>query len=167
MSEIKPYYIIIRGPLGIGKSTISKKLAEVLDAKVFHMDHILQQHGLDQVAPGAESISAQNFIKAFEIIQKEIEEALTSGKIVIFDACFYHQENITDMQKKLDWEQKVFTLKAPLETCIKRDSQRKVSYGEDAARAVHNLVSRFDAGIMIETQNKSIAETVQEILGFL
>ena len=45
-SKNMSYYIIIRGPLGSGKSTISKKLARILGAKCVHVDGILEKHGL-------------------------------------------------------------------------------------------------------------------------
>lgn len=44
----------------------------------------------------------------------------------------------------------IFTLKAPVEVCIERDKNRAETYGEDAARAVHSLVSRFDYGMVID-----------------
>ena len=62
------YYIIIRGPLGGGKSTISEKLAQILDAKHVHVDEVLKKHGLDKIPPDAPCVPAENFIKANEIV---------------------------------------------------------------------------------------------------
>ncbi|MDD4352002.1 MAG: AAA family ATPase [Candidatus Gracilibacteria bacterium] len=162
-----PCYIIIRGPLGVGKSTISIKLAKILDAKPFAMDDILHDHKLDKVDPELGTIPPRNFSKAIDIILPEVKRYLGNGTIVIFDGCFYHKENIIDLKNKLAYEAKIFTLKAPVETCIKRDRKRDLSYGEGAAQAVHNLVSRFDAGTVIKTEGKSIEETLNEILKHL
>ena len=84
------YFIIIRGPLGSGKSTLSKKLAHTLNAKHIRIDEVLEKNGLDTMPPDAPCISAENFIKANEIVLPEVKKLLTKGKIVIFDACFYH-----------------------------------------------------------------------------
>ena len=51
--------------------------------------------------------------------------------------------------------------------CIERDKQRKRVYGEDAARFVHMLVSKFDYGTNINTKNKTLSQTIKEILKYL
>ena len=144
------YYIIIRGPLGSGKSTISEKLAHILGAKHIKMDRVLEKYGLDKMPPDTPCISAENFIKANEIVLPEVKKILADGKIVIFDACFYHKEVIEHLIQNLQMPHYIFTLKAPLELCIKRDSERSKPHGEYAARAVHSLVSRFDCGNIID-----------------
>jgi len=161
------YYIIIRGPLGIGKSTIAQGLAKILHAEYVPIDSILEKHSLDAIDKGAKCIPARNFIKADEIILPSIKEKLKIGKKVIFDACFYHKEHIEHIIKNLPYPHYVFTLKAPLEVCIKRDSKRKKTHGKDAATAVHHLVSRFDYGIVIDTNKKNLKQTIEEILSHL
>jgi shikimate kinase len=161
------YYIIIRGPLGIGKSTVAKKLSEILNAKYIDIDSILKKKGLDKVDKDMECIPAKNFIKADEIILPKIKENLNKGKIVIFDACFYHKDHIEHIIQNLSYPHYIFTLKAPLEVCIERDSKRKKTHGKDAATAVHYLVSKFDYGTMIDISKKSIDQAVQEILSYL
>lgn len=160
------YYIIIRGPLGSGKSTISEKLASIFNAKYFGLDEVLEKNGLDKMPPDAPCISAENFIKANNIILPEAKELLSKGKIVIFDACFYHKEVIEHLIQNLPFDHYVFTLKAPVELCIKRDSERTKHHGEGAAYAVHSLVSQFDYGTIIDV-NKSLDETIQDILSYL
>lgn len=161
------YYIIIRGPLGIGKSTIAKRLSEILDAKYIDIDSILKKQGLDKVDKNAGCIPTKNFIKVDEIIFPEIKEKLNKGKIVIFDACFYHKEHIEHIIQNLLYPHYIFTLKAPLEVCIERDSKRKKTHGKDAATAVHYLVSKFDYGTTIDISKKGIEQAVQEILSYL
>lgn len=161
------YFIIIRGPLGIGKSTIAQKLANFLDAEYVPIDLVLEKHRLDKVSPKAECIPAENFIKANKIVLPKVKEKLKKGKIVIFDACFYHKEPIEHLIQNLSYPHYVFTLKAPLEVCIERDSKRDKTHGELAARAVHKLVSRFDYGIIIDVNKNNIDQTVKEILSHL
>ena len=160
------YYIIIRGPLGSGKSTLSEKLAHKLDAKHVHMDEVLEQHGLDKMPPDAPCIPAENFIKANEIVLPEVKVFLDGGKIVIFDACFYHKEVIEHLVQNLPYEHYIFTLKAPLELCVQRDNDRHKTHGEGAAAAVHSLVSRFDYGTNIDVTG-DLEDTLQKILSDL
>ena len=161
------YFIIIRGPLGIGKSTIAQKLTNFLDAEYMPIDLVLEKQGLDKVDPKAECIPAENFIKANEIVLSKVKEKLKRGKIVIFDACFYHKEPIEHFIQNLSYPHYVFTLKAPLEVCIERDSKRDKTHGELAARAVHKLVSRFDYGVIIDTNRKTEKGIIKEILSHL
>lgn len=161
---IMSYFIIIRGPLGVGKSTISKLLSTKLDAEYVDVDRLLDDNGLDKIDEGEGCIPAKNFIKADEIILSDVKFKLDEGKIVVFDACFYHKEHIEHLIDNLSYSHYVFTLKAPVEVCITRDSERPLSYGEGAAIAVHNLVSRFDYGTVIETSDQTFDETLEEMV---
>lgn len=161
------YYVIIRGPLGVGKSTIAERMAKILDAEYVAVDKVLEKHGLDKVDAKAECIPAKNFIKANKILLPKIKDKLKKGKIVIFDACFYHKEHIEHLTQNLPYQYYAFTLKAPVEVCVERDSKRKKTYEKDAAAAVHYLVSRFDYGIVIDTNKKTAEQTVKEIFSYL
>jgi len=160
------YFIIIRGPLGVGKSTIAQKLAKSLKAHYVPIDSVLEKYGLDKVRT-EKWIPAKNFIKANEIILPDVKAKLKKGKIVIFDACFYHKKVIQHLKKSIKAPCYVFTLKAPLKVCIERDRKRKKKHGKWAAIAVHNLVSRFDYGIIINTKNKTANNVVKEIMLYL
>jgi len=93
------YYVIIRGPLGVGKSTIASNLAKILDAEHVSMDDLLNKHGLDKVLEKEGCIPAKNYIKANEIILPTAIKKLEEGKNVIFDGCFYHKEQIDHLVK--------------------------------------------------------------------
>jgi len=156
------YFIILRGPLGIGKTTISKKLSKILGAHHVSMDEVLEKNGLDKVDENAGCIPLENFIKADELILPKIREKLDRSRIVIFDGCFYHKKQIEHLISSLNFPNFVFTLKAPLTVCIERDSKRQKPLGQDAAEAVHNLVSKFDYGKIINA-GKSEKEIIREI----
>ena len=158
------YFIIIRGPLGVGKTTIAKGLADKLGGVHISIDKVLAKHKLDKVS--GRCIPLKNFIKANEIVIPKVRKLLES-KVVIFDGNFYHKQQITHLIKKLRYPCFVFTLKAPLKVCIERDKCRKKVYGEGAACAVHNLVSKFDYGRSINTEGKTEKQIIKKILGFL
>lgn len=160
------YFIIIRGPMGCGKSTIAKKIAEILRAVYIPVDAVLDEKGLDDIDPKIGCIPAANFIKANEIMVPRARKNLDDGRTVVFDACFYHREPIDDLIGSLPYKSFVFTLKAPLEVCIERDRRRPKHYGKTAITEVYGLVSRFDYGIVIDI-SKPIKQTIEEILSHL
>ena len=160
------YFILIRGPLGCGKTTIAKKLARELKASYISIDQVLEKHGLDKIPPKEPSIPLKNFLNANKLVLPQARTDLEKGKIVIFDACFYNKEVIEDLIENLKYSHYIFTLKAPIELCIERDKGRKRVYGEDAARAVHKMVSRFDYGIVIDVSD-TLEKSVKEILKYL
>jgi shikimate kinase len=159
------YYIIIRGPLGCGKSTISKELAKELDAEYIPMDDLLEENGLDKIDKELGYIPAKNFIKADEIVLPTVNNLLRLGKVVVIDGCFYHEEQVEHLQKNLDFIGFVFNLKLSLEKCIERDSKRKKKYGKDAAKAVYELVEKYKTGIDIDV-DKPVKECVDEVLKY-
>jgi len=160
-----PYYIIIRGPLGVGKSTIAQALAKRLGAFYVSMDDVLKQHGLDVVG-NRPCIPAENFLKADELVLPQVKAELKK-RAVVFDGCFYHKEQLRHLEWALPSKHVVFDLKAPLDICIRRDSKRERPYGEGAAKAVFALVSRFDYGIVIDTTKKTPVMCVEEMMTHL
>ena len=160
------YYIIIRGSAGVGKTTIGKLLAKKIKAEIIRFDKIMKSLGMDYI-PGDKWIPLERFLKAHEIKIPELKEKLQNGINLIIDHNFYHKEQIEDLIKSLDSEHFVFTLKADLNECIKRDKTRKGELGEQATKDVFRLVSAFNYGIDIDTNGKTPAEIVDEILHHL
>ncbi|MBI4919209.1 AAA family ATPase [archaeon] len=153
------FYIIIRGPLGVGKSSISKKLAEELNAEYVSIDEVLSENGLDK----GDDIPEKNFIKANELIIPKARELLSKGTPVVFDGNFYFYHQISNLIENLEGQHYVFTLQASLGTCLRRDELREMKCGELAAKAVYTLVSRVIYGKSVNTENKSIEQVVKEI----
>ncbi|MBN2459475.1 AAA family ATPase [Candidatus Woesearchaeota archaeon] len=159
------YFLIIRGPAGVGKSTISKDVARKISAEVIHFDKIMNELSLDHIQ-GEKWIPLHKFLKADKMMIQKFKEIL-KNKNLILDGNFYHQEQIEDLVKSLDFPHFVFTLKADLQECIKRDKTRSRKLGEQATKDVFNLVSAFNYGIIINTSNKMPAGVVNEILSHL
>lgn len=149
--------IIIRGPLGVGKTTVSKILSQSLHIKYLSLDQIIDDNNLD----GTDGITLENFLKANEIIR---EIANKNKNSFIIDGCFYYQEQIDDLKKKFNDDITIITLTADVEKCIERDSKRKKVYGEDSARFIHEVTSKIQAGYEIDNNNLTIEETVKKIM---
>lgn len=159
------YYVIIRGPLGSGKSTISKKLSELLKAKYLPIDSVLEEYNLEEWEKGY--ISQKSFLRVNGISAAEAKRLLERGTPVIFDGNFYWKSQIKDLTKRLkDYRGFIFTLKVPLEVCIERDSKRSQIYGAVAAIAVYKKSTEFDYGIGIDA-TKPMSVVLKEIISFL
>ncbi len=156
------YYLIIRGPLGCGKSTISRELAKELNAEYIAVDRILDEFDLTKDKEEG-YISQKSFFKVNEIVSKRAKKLLNHNKPVIFDGNFYWKSCIEDLISRLNYPHYVFTLKAPIETCISRDDERGKTHGEDAAKAVYKKSTSFEYGTPIETKDKSVKETLVKI----
>jgi tRNA uridine 5-carbamoylmethylation protein Kti12 len=159
------YYIIIRGPLGCGKSTIAEKLAKRLNAKYIAIDRVLDKHNLTKDKE-AGYISQKSFLKANKLVAPKAKKALNKGTPIIFDGNFYWKSQIENLIDNLDYPHQVFTLKAPLKVCIERDRKRGKTHGEDAARAVYKKSTEFEYGTVIDIV-KPLNECVKEILSYL
>lgn len=156
------YFIIIRGPIGCGKSTIAEKLGYILHADVVAVDRVLDDHKLTADKEDG-YISQASFLKVNEIIAPAAKKSLQVGKAVIFDGNFYWKSQLDDLIQKLDFPHYVFTLKAPLEMCIERDRKRNKMHGKDAAEAVYRKSTEFGYGIEVDATG-TVDKTVKKIL---
>lgn len=155
------YFLIIRGPLGCGKSTVSKQLAAELGAMYIAVDDVLETRDLTGEKEDG-YISQKSFQKANEIIAPGARKSMEAGKPVIFDGNFYWQSTIEDLLGRLPYPHHIFTLSAPLAVCIERDSVRQPAHGKDAATVVYDKTMSFSYGTEIDA-TQSIEEIIEEI----
>ena len=149
--------ILIRGPAGVGKTTIAKELIKDLNADYFSFDKIMEENKLDIIV--GDGIPSENFIKANEILLSEIIQ----NKKVILDGCFYREKQITHLLSKLKTKTHIFTLHADVTECLKRNKIRKGSMTDEDIKQVYDLVSKVKIGTTINTIGKSINQIVSEI----
>jgi len=159
------FFIIIRGSAGVGKSTIAKKLTEVLGGYHFFFDEIMRENKLDTIV--GDGIPTENFVKANELVIPRAMEKLKEKCVVIFDGCFYRKEQIKNLKKNLPFKYYVFSLKASLKECLERNKARKKPMTKKTIEEVYHLVSKLETGIEIETSGKNVMEVVNEILKYL
>lgn len=160
------YFIIIRGPAGVGKTTIASMLAKLLHGFHISIDSILAQHGLNYVS-GEPCVPEYKMLAANKIVIPVAQKKLAAGQIVIFDGNFYHKLQIEDLTTVLGYPSFVFTLKADLETCLARNRVRTTLLHEQGVKDVFDLVSQFDYGVVVDTNNKIAEKVVREITIYL
>ena len=152
------YYLVIRGPLGVGKTTVSAALAKAIRAVVISIDEIA-----DKDWDGG---SVRLYLRANRVAEKQSRRALARGTPVVIDGCFYWKTQLRDLERRLPFPHEVVTLRAPLSVCIQRDSGRKVNFGAEAAEQVYRKVTRFDYGVPIDALPDT-ATIVREIRSLL
>lgn len=159
------YCIVIRGPAAIGKSTVARKLASAFHGYHISFDDVMSKNKLDIIE--GDGISAENFVKANELVIPQARENLERNRIVIFDGCFYRERQFKHLKTNLPSRYFVFSLKAPVEECISRNKTRKTRITDKGILEVYQLVSKLDFGIDVETSGRTPEDVVKEIMKHL
>jgi predicted kinase len=155
-TRARGFYIILRGPLGIGKSTVARGLAARIGAQVISIDQVLEDHDLWSTGRLSE------FLEANTWAVRTVRPVLRKGTPIIFDGNFYWKSQIDDLIGRLDFRPFVFTLEAPLQVCVERDSRRDRPYGSRAVQQVYAKSTRFDYGTAVDAA-RPIGAVLREI----
>ena len=155
------FYVVVRGALGVGKTTVATALTSALRGHYLSVDSILDRNGLEEWEDGY--VALRSFLRANEILVAEATPLLRDGIPVVVDGNFYFRAQIEDLTRRLPFPHAVFTLKAPLETCLERDRNRPLSLGEQGVRDVFAKVSEVEYGEGIDAL-RSVAEVVDDIV---
>jgi predicted kinase len=151
------YYVIVRGPLGVGKTTVAGRLARRIGGEHLSIDRILDEEDL------WESGRLCEFLRANRSAARRAQRLLGRGVPVVFDGNFYWKSQIADLLRRLHAVHRIFTLTAPLEVCLRRDRRRTHSYGPEATRAVYLKSTRFEYGIPVDA-TRDVREVIRELV---
>lgn len=167
--------VVVRGPLGIGKTTVGRALAQAMGAELISIDQILEEHQLEEW--DSDRISLASFLRANTFAIERARDSLARHVPVIVEGNFYWAEQVDDFLTRLGSSAVVFTLLAPLHVCIERDRQRPEPaegvgpragdhMGEESVRQVYAMVSAVDRGSPVDASGPT-QETVRRILAQL
>ena len=145
---MRPIVIILCGPVAVGKSSIARRLRELLpDSRVISTDAFKR--------------------RAYRRLMNELYRSLGEYRYIILDGTFYRKAWRDRVREIVGHRGRVLTilLKAPLELCLKRNAERSKPIPEEA---VHIIWSEFqwplDADLEIETDRCDEEEAVKLIL---
>jgi len=155
------FFLIVRGPLGSGKTALSRRLVEVLKGRYVSIDQILDDHGLEQW--DGDYISEQSFLDANRFAVREAEGYLRGGQPVVIDGNFYWRSVVDDLLARLPYPHLVLTLKVPFSECVVRDAARTHPLGTESVRMVFDKATSFDCGVPLDATG-SLDDTARRAL---
>jgi len=145
---VKPLIIILCGPVAVGKSSIARRLMELLS--------------------GSRVISTDAFKRrAYRGMMNELFRSLSDYRYIILDGTFYRRGWRKRVKKIVGDRGSVLTvvLKAPLELCLRRNVERGKPIPEEAIHIIWNEFEwPLDADLEIETDKLDVEEAVKLIL---
>jgi predicted kinase len=157
------YFVVVRGPLGAGKTAVSERLAALLGAEYVSIDRILDEPGVEEWDEKVGHYSERCFLRTSELAAERARRFLERGNPVIFDGNFYWKSQIRGLIARLPFRHRVFTLKAPVELCVQRDGHRATPHGREATEQVYAKSTEFDWGVGIDA-TRPVEQIVSELL---
>ena len=158
------HYVVVRGPLASGKTTVAERLARTLGGDRISIDSILEEHDLERWEDGY--VSERSFLEANEVAIRTAAPRLERGIPIVFDGNFYWRSVIDDLVRRLPAPHLVVTLRVPVELCLARDAERDRPLGPESVRDVYRKATEFDYGVGVDATG-TVDETVDAILGRL
>lgn len=160
-----PTLFIITGPAGVGKSTISKKIAEVRNkSALIEGDEIYHQVVGSYVSPWKEGNHLELFWKVCNDI---ISNYLENGYDVVFNYII-DLENLEILKRNFkDYNIKFVVLMVNEETLLKRDKERPLDWqmGERCIVLLNSFRNKgYNYNNILDTANISVDKTVDIIL---
>ncbi|MFZ5365476.1 MAG: AAA family ATPase [Patescibacteria group bacterium] len=156
--------LIIRGPAGVGKTTLAKSLQKDFDFEYINCDQLRRK------IFGDDKWQKEYKIQAMQHAAEQASDLLNQGKNVIIDDVFEYPQQIEIIKKQLPIAKWV-TLEGTEELCIKRDIGRKEGEdergycGEEAIRYLykHYLKEPIEGEIKVQTAEKTSREVSEEV----
>lgn len=153
--------VILRGPLGVGKSTVAERLASRLGGNRVSIDTLLERYALEEWA--SDRIALESFLRANDHAVREARRLARLGRSVVIEGNFYWREALADLARRLEIRPYVFRLAAPVAVCIARDRRRPAPrdpaspragerMGRKAVQDVYRLASGVRAGIPVDAR---------------
>ena len=133
----KPFFIMIIGLPGSGKSERSEELSKLFKANIHSSDAIRSETGLHKY-------THENNGGVFNILHNRVKEDLTNGKSCIYDACnisYKRRRQFLNELKKIDCYKICEVIATPYEICLKQNKNREAIVPE---AAIEKMYRAFD-----------------------
>jgi predicted ABC-type ATPase len=162
-----PFVIVIAGPTGVGKTTLSKMLSKHFNCTCISEDEIAKEVFPDvnkeiEDYPGKLKIAENQLLK-------RAKKIFDSGKYVVIDRINLSREFIEEMKKTFHKHLLLRVLWPPMETTIERDKRREVwTSGEDTIRRYYKKYEELKPIIgeknYIDNRHQTPEETLERFI---
>ncbi len=163
----KPFVIVIAGPTGVGKTTLSKILS-----KHFNCDYISEDEIAKEVFPDVYK-NIEDYPDKLKIAEnqllKRVKELFNSGKCVVIDRINLEKGFIEEMKKTFQKNLILRVLWPPMKITIERDKRRKGwTSGEDTIRRFYKKYEELKPIIgeknYIDNSYQTLKETLKRFI---
>lgn len=154
------FVVILRGPAGVGKSTISNKLKEKIQNAV-HVDIDKFKHMISKESSNVRTNIAHKIGICF------LQELIKNGFSIVVEEIFredYYKELVKLFEDSNCLVTKVF-ISAPLEIVIQRDQRRTEKIkGTEVITKLWKEIQPIDEDIILDSSQYNSDEIVEKIL---
>ena len=133
----KPFFIMMIGLPGSGKSQRAEELSKLFKANIHSSDAIRSEIGLHKY-------THEDNGGVFNILHNRVKEDLTNGKSCIYDACnisYKRRRQFLNELKKIDCYKICEVIATPYEICLKQNKNREAIVPE---AAIEKMYRAFD-----------------------
>jgi predicted kinase len=152
--------VILRGPAGVGKSTIGQALRNQLADNWAYLDIDMLKHIIAADSSEFRSQTAHDMANYF--IEKLLQH---NTKIIIeeiFKADYY--KKVISLLEKYNYETLTVFLTAPTKTLIQRDAARFKHKGEQTIKDLSQTIRPLKENLTLDTSKQSVNDLVKRIL---
>lgn len=162
-----PFVIIIAGPTGVGKTTLSKMLS-----KHFHCTYISEDEITKEIFPDIYK-NIEDYPDKVKIVEnlllKRIKEIFDNRECVVVDIINLEKEFIEELKKVFKEHLILRVLWSPMETMIERDKRRKGwTSGKNTVKRFYekyeNLKPILGEKSYIDTSHQTPKETFERFI---
>lgn len=162
-----PFVIVIAGPTGVGKTTLSKMLS-----KHFNCTYISEDEIAKEVFPDVYKY-IEDYPNNVKIVDDQLlertKEIFDNGKCVIIDRINLDKEFIEEIKKEFDEHLMLRVLWPPMETTMERDKRREGwTSGEDTIRRFYKKYEELKPIIgendYIDNSHQTPEETLERFI---
>lgn len=162
-----PFVIVIAGPTGVGKTTLSKMLSKHLNCVHISEDKIAKEVFPD-VYKNIEDYPGKLKTAESQLLKKA-KEIFDSGKSVVIDRINLEKEFIEEIKKAFHKHLMLRVLWPPMEITIERDKRRKGwSSGEDTIKRFYKQYEELKPIIgeknYIDNSHQTSEETLERFV---